>query len=77
MEHPLRRSTVYLDPVLHKALKLKAAEQERALSDLVNEAVRLALSEDDIDLRAVRARRNEPTRTFAAFLKTLKRDAKI
>lgn len=77
MDHSLRRSTVYLDPTLHKALKLKAAEQDRPLSDLVNEAIRYSLSEDEMDLRAIRARRNEPTRPFASFLKTLKRDAKI
>ena len=45
-----KRSTVYLDPALHKALRIKAAETERSISALVNEAVKHALIEDSIDL---------------------------
>jgi len=41
-----KRVTVYFDSEVHRALRLKAAATERTVSDLVNEAVRLALSED-------------------------------
>jgi hypothetical protein len=47
-----KRATVYFDPDLHRALRLKAAETERSLSDLVNEAVKLSLAEDAEDLAA-------------------------
>lgn len=72
-----RRSTVYIDPTLHKALRMKAVEQDRSVSHLVNEAIRFSLSEDEIDIRAVEQRRREPSRPFAAFLKDLKRHDKI
>ena len=47
-----KRATVYFDPALHKALRLKAAETDRSLSDIVNEAVKLSLLEDAEDLAA-------------------------
>lgn len=50
------RSTVYLDPDLHQALRLKSAQSRRSMSGIVNEAMRLALREDEEDLAAVRAR---------------------
>ena len=40
------RSTLYLDPELHRALRLKAASAHRSMSAIVNEAVRAALRED-------------------------------
>ena len=38
-----KRSTVYFDPDLHKALKIKAAIDNRSISELVDQAVRFAL----------------------------------
>ncbi|MFT5193679.1 MAG: hypothetical protein ACI9EW_003883 [Cellvibrionaceae bacterium] len=38
-----KRSTVYFDPDLHKALKIKAAIDNQSLSEIVNNAVRFAL----------------------------------
>ncbi|MEJ2083576.1 MAG: CopG family transcriptional regulator, partial [Acidobacteriota bacterium] len=52
MKEAARRATVYFDPQIHKALRIKAAATERSLSEIVNEAVRLALAEDADDLRA-------------------------
>ncbi|MGD9143535.1 MAG: CopG family transcriptional regulator [Dehalococcoidia bacterium] len=46
MATPTKRTTVYLDPDLHKALRLKAIAVSRSLSDLVNEAVRELLKKD-------------------------------
>ena len=72
-----RRATVYLDPELHKALRVKAAHTDQTLSDLVNEAVRLTLAEDAEDLAAARARAKEPTLDFETVLKDLRRRGKL
>jgi hypothetical protein len=67
-----KRTTVYLAPGLHRALRLKAAETERSVSDLVNAAVRLAMSEDAEDLDAFRERAHEPTLAFEDLVRDLK-----
>ncbi len=72
-----RRATVYLDPVLHRALRLKAAETDRSLSELVNAAVRRSLAEDADDLAAFEARAREPNLPFEAVLKDLRRRGKL
>jgi len=72
-----KRATVYLDPDLHRALRLRAAETDATISDLVNEAVREALAEDVDDLTAVAARRREPSRSFASFVADLRRRGKL
>jgi len=73
----LKRTTVYMDPKLHKALRIKSIETSRSMSGLVNEAVTLALSEDAEDLAAFEERAREPLITFEAALKDLKRHGKI
>lgn len=60
MSNPSKRSTVYFDPQLHAALRLKAAHTNRSLSDIVNEAVRAALAEDQEDLAAFEERVAKP-----------------
>jgi plasmid stability protein len=77
MKNQLKRSTVYLDAELHRALKIKAAETEYSVSELVNEAVRNALAEDAIDLAALEERKNEPRLPFEEVLKKLKKDGRI
>ena len=72
-----KRATVYLEPALHRALRVKAAETDRSLSDLVNDAVRLSLMEDQMDLAAFEERAEEPLLAFEEVLKDLKRDGKI
>ena len=47
-----KRATVYLDPALHRALRLKSVETSRSVSDLLNEALRCELAEDAQDLNA-------------------------
>ena len=76
MDNP-KRATVYFDPNLHKALRLKAAQTERSLSDLVNSAVRRSLAEDAEDLAAFDERADEPSLDFEAVVKTLKRRGKL
>jgi predicted DNA binding CopG/RHH family protein len=72
-----KRVTVYVDPDLHKALRLKAAETERPYSTLVNEALRQSLAEDAEDLAAIASRAKEPSMPFEEFVKDLKRRGKL
>ncbi len=72
-----KRATVYFDPAIHRALRLKAAETERSMSDLVNEAVQLGLAEDAEDLAAFENRVSEPNLPYEAVVKDLKRRGKI
>jgi plasmid stability protein len=72
-----KRVTIYFDPALHRALRVKAAETDRSLSDLVNEAIRLSLSEDAEDLAAFEERAIEPDITFEDVVKDLKRSGAI
>jgi len=72
-----KRATVYFDSELHRALRLKAAETDRSLSDLVNEAVELSLAEDAEDLAAFKQRAREPNLSFEDVVKDLKRRGKI
>lgn len=72
-----KRATVYLDPALHKALRLQAIETSKSVSELINDAVRAELAEDAEDLAAFEQRVNEPTLTFEDFVKELKRNGKL
>jgi len=72
-----KRSTVYFDPDLYKALKIKAAHSERSLSELINQAIRYSLAEDAEDLSAFAERKNEPNLDFEKVLKDLRSRGKI
>jgi plasmid stability protein len=72
-----KRATVYFDPDIHRALRLKAATSDRSISDMVNDAVKLSLSEDAEDLAAFDERRREPNLDFEQFVKALKRRGKL
>jgi len=72
-----RRATVYLDADLHRALRVKAAETDRSVSDLVNAAVRLNLAEDAEDLEAYRTRAKEPNLDLERVLSDLRRRGKL
>lgn len=77
MDSEQKRATVYFEASLHKALRMKAAATDRSLSDLVNEAVKLSLSEDAEDLEAFEHRVNEPDLAYEDVVKDLKRSGKI
>ena len=77
MKTSQKRATVYFDPTLHRALRLKAAETDCSLSDLVNDAVKLSLAEDAEDLTAFEDRVNEPELPFESVVKELRRSGKI
>lgn len=72
-----KRATVYFDPTIHRALRLKAAETSRSLSNIVNDAVRAALAEDAEDLAAFEERAAEPLITYEEMVKRLKADGRI
>ena len=72
-----KRSTVYFDPDIHQALKIKAASSNLSVSELIDEAVRLLMSEDQEDLEAFSDRVAEPVITYEALLKDLKKHGKI
>ena len=72
-----RRATIYLDADLYRALKLKAVDRDRTVSDIVAEAVRRDLAEDAVDLLAFEQRAEEPSLSFAEVVKDLRRDGRI
>jgi hypothetical protein len=73
----LKCATVYFEPALHKAICLKAAHTHRSISDIVNDAVRWALHEDEEDLAAFGDRVAEPVMSYEALLKDLKAHGKL
>ncbi len=72
-----KRSTIYLQPELHKALRIKSVETSRSMSELINEAVATTLAEDADDLAIFEERGNEPLISYEDMVKELKRDGKI
>ena len=72
-----KRATIYFDPVLHKALRLKSVETSRSVSDLVNEAVKEALAEDAEDFLSFDERADEPLISYDEMVKRLKKDGRI
>ena len=72
-----KRATIYFDSDLHKALRLKAVETEKSMSDVVNDAVRILLSEDAEDLQAIEERATETTVSFESFVKDLNARGKL
>jgi len=77
MATQVKRATVYLESDLHKALRLKAVETSRSISDLVNSAVKEALAEDAEDIAAFEKRAKEPLISYDEMVKRLKRDGRI
>ncbi len=76
-EQSRKRATIYFDPSLHRALKLRAAETERSVSEFVNEAVHAALAEDAADLDTFEVRAGEPSYAFGDVVADLKQRGKI
>jgi hypothetical protein len=77
MSTEAKRATIYFDPELHKALKIKAFETSRSITDLVNQAVRESLSEDAEDILAFEERKNEPLISYDQMVKKLRKDGRI
>lgn len=72
-----KRSTVYFEPAIHNALKLKAAATDSSVYELVDEAVRLLMKEDQEDLAEIKNRINEPEMSYEALLNSLEADGKL
>jgi plasmid stability protein len=72
-----KRATVYFEPEVHRALRLKAAATDRSISDMVNDAVRQALAEDAEDLAAFEERAEERSVDFETVVRSLRRRGKI
>jgi len=77
MSETTKRSTIYFKPELHRALRIKAADTQRSVSDIVNDAVQMSLREDAEDLSAFEKRAKEPTLTYEELLKDLQAHGKI
>jgi antitoxin-like ribbon-helix-helix protein len=72
-----KRATIYFEPEIHRALRLKAAATDRSISDMVNEAVKLVLAEDAEDLAAFEERAHERSVDFESVVRSLRRRGKI
>jgi hypothetical protein len=77
MSNLSKRSTIYFEPNIHRALKVKAASSHLSVSELVDEAVRLLMSEDQEDLAAFSERESEKEISYEALLNDLKKHGKI
>lgn len=73
----LKRATVYLDADVHKALRLRAAANDRSISDMVNDAVKAALVEDADDLESFERRKAEKSVSFESFVRDMKRRGRL
>ena len=72
-----KRTTIYFESDIHKALRLKSVVSERSISEMVNDAVRNSLAEDAEDLAAFDERADEPSVDFEDFVKKMKRSGKL
>jgi plasmid stability protein len=72
-----KRATVYFEPEIHRALRLKAAATDRSISDMVNDAVKLALAEDAEDLAVFEERAHETSVDFETVVRSFRRRGKI
>ena len=72
-----KRATIYFDADVHRALRLRAAACNRSISDMVNEAVRMTLTQDADDLRDVELRQEEESIGFEEFVNSLRKSGRI
>ena len=72
-----KRATVYFEADVHRALRLKAAASDRSISDMVNDAVKVALAEDAEDSVAFFNRKDEKSLSFDTFVQRLRRRGRI
>ncbi len=72
-----KRATVYFDPDIHKALKIKSLETSKSLSELVNRAVKELLAEDAEDIDDIEKRADDKHISYAELVKRLKKDGRI
>lgn len=73
----MSKATLYLDEPIHRALRLKAAETNQSMSELVNDALKASLQEDLEDIRDWRERKDDEPLGYEAFVEMLKQDGTI
>jgi Arc/MetJ-type ribon-helix-helix transcriptional regulator len=66
------RITLHLEADLQEALRLNALRGRQSMSDLVNEALRRMLRDDEEDLAVARSRAREKALGYEEFLGRLK-----
>ena len=71
------KSSIYFDPKMHQALRLRATSSHVSMSALVNEAVEQMIHEDEADLAAFTQRAAESEISQKALLANLKRHGKL
>lgn len=74
MKVPAKRTTIYLEPDLYKALRLKSITVSQSISELVNDTVRQSLAEDAEDITALEERENEPVIGYDEMVKRFRKD---
>jgi len=72
-----KRATVYFDPLVHRILKIKAAETSSSISEIINSAILKELAEDKEDIQAFEERISETTISYEKLLEELSADGKI
>ena len=72
-----KASTIYLQPSVHKALKLKAVIRDCSLSDLAEEIIKNSLAEDIEDIKDVKKRKKESSTSLKDFVKMLKNENQL
>jgi len=77
MSQMSKRATVYLEPDIHKLLKLKAAETSSSISEIVNDLLRAEFLEDAEDIQSIKERINEPSISYETLLKELKDEGRL
>jgi hypothetical protein len=73
----MSKATLYLDEPIHRALRLKAAETNQSMSELVNDALKASLQEDLEDIKDWRERKDDEPLGYEAFVEMLKQDGTI
>jgi len=69
-----KRTTIYLNETIHRALKLKALESDKSVSELIEDAVKEQLAEDLHDMALIKKRKHGKEMSYDAFLEELKKD---
>jgi hypothetical protein len=72
-----KRATIYFDPAVHQALRLKAAETDQSISEMVNDAVKRSLAEDVEDLEAFERRKRERSVSFESIVRDLRKRGRL
>lgn len=68
-----KRATVYFEPEIYQALRLRSLRAHRSISALVNEAMRMALTQGGTELPPIDPGPQASSASFDRLAKALKR----